>query len=220
MHLDISQVFFRSTEHENPHRKGSTGCGIVLNGGVTTEVKVGESVEKTEIFLNGKEVEGRTTRTVAEMITDVPVRIKSWAEIPIGCGFGASGAGALGTAYALNKALSLNQTTKSLAEYAHVAEVINCSGLGDIAGQSNGGVVIRIQPGGSEFGLVDGIPVPESRVYCIVLGEISTNSVLKDRLQLRELILQEKPQCQSCLKNLLLKILCTKQRSLLVKPAL
>jgi pantoate kinase len=173
--------FFQIHEHENPHRKGSTGCGIVLNGGVTTEVRAGELIEKTEILLNGKEVEGRTTRTVAEMITDVPVRINSWAEIPIGCGFGASGAGALGTAYALNRALSLNQTAKSLTEYAHVAEVVNRSGLGDIAAQSNGGVVIRLQPGGSEFGLVDCIPAHEARVYCIVLGEISTNSVLKDK---------------------------------------
>jgi hypothetical protein len=62
--------FFQIHEHENPHRKGSTGCGIVLNGGVTTEVKVGRSVEKTEIFLNGKKVEGRTTRTVAEMMIE------------------------------------------------------------------------------------------------------------------------------------------------------
>jgi pantoate kinase len=172
--------FFQIHENENPHRKGSTGCGIVLNGGVTTEVRVGEAVEKTEIFLNGKEVEGRTTRTVAEMITDMPVRISSWAEIPIGCGFGASGAGAIGTAYALNRALSLNLTSKSLNEYAHVAEVINCSGLGDVAGQSSGGVVIRLQPGGPEFGLVDSIPVHETRVFCIVLGEIQTKSVLKD----------------------------------------
>ncbi len=173
--------FFQIHENENPHRKGSTGCGIVLSGGVTTEVKVGEYVEKTEIFLNGKEVEGRTTRTIVEMITDRPVRIGSWAEIPIGCGFGASGAGAIGTAYALNKALSLNQTAKSLTEYAHVSEVVNCSGLGDVAGQSNGGVVIRLQPGGPEFGLVDSIPTPEARVFCIVLGEISTKSVLKDK---------------------------------------
>lgn len=172
--------FFQIHENENPHRKGSTGCGIVLNGGVTTEVKVGESIEQTEIFLNGKEVEGRTIRTVAEMITDRPVRISSWAEIPIGCGFGASGAGAIGTAYALNRALSLNQTTKSLTEYAHVAEVVNCSGLGDVAGQSNGGVVIRLQPGGPEFGFVDSIPVHEARVFCIVLGEIQTKSILKD----------------------------------------
>jgi pantoate kinase len=172
--------FFQIHENENPHRKGSTGCGIVLNGGVTTEVKVGEAVEKTEIFLNGKEVEGRTTRSVAEMITDMPVRISSWAEIPIGCGFGASGAGAIGAAYALNRALSLNLTSKNLNEYAHVAEVINCSGLGDVAGQSSGGVVIRLQPGGPEFGLVDSIPVHEARVFCIVLGEIHTKSILKD----------------------------------------
>jgi len=172
--------FFQIHENENPHRKGSTGCGIVLNGGVTTEVRLGESVEKTEIFLNGKEVEGRTSRTVSEMITDKPVRINSWAEIPIGCGFGASGAGAIGTAYALNRALSLNQTVKSLTEYAHVAEVINFSGLGDVAGQSNGGLVIRLQPGGPELGLVDSIPAHEARVFCIVLGEIQTKSILKD----------------------------------------
>lgn len=172
--------FFQIHNHENPHRKGSTGCGIVLNGGVATEVMVGKSVEKTEVFLNGKKVEGRTTRTVAEMMTDVPVRIRSSAEIPTGCGFGASGAGALGTAYALNSALSLNQTAKSLTEYAHVAEVVNCSGLGDIAAQSSGGIVIRLQPGGPEFGLVDRIPAPEARVFCIVLGEISTGSVLGD----------------------------------------
>ncbi|HHV23827.1 MAG: pantoate kinase [Methanosarcina sp.] len=172
--------FFQIHNHENPHRKGSTGCGIVLNGGVATEVMVGKSVEKTEVFLNGKKVEGRTTRTVAEMMTDVPVRIRGSAEIPTGCGFGASGAGALGTAYALNSALSLNQTAKSLTEYAHVAEVVNCSGLGDIAAQSSGGLVIRLQPGGPEFGLVDRIPAPEARVFCIVLGEISTGSVLED----------------------------------------
>lgn len=173
--------FFQIHEHENPHHKGSTGCGIVLNGGVTTEVKVGQSVEETDIFLNGKKVEGKTTRTVVDMITDLPVRIRSFAEIPVGCGFGASGAGALGTAYALNRVLSLNQTVKNLTEYAHVAEVLNCSGLGDIAGQSNGGVVIRLQPGGPDFGLVDRIPAPEARVFCIVLGEISTDSVLKDK---------------------------------------
>lgn len=172
--------FFQIHEHENPHRKGSTGCGIVLNGGVTTEVEVGRSVEETEIFLNGKRVEGKTSRTVVEIMTDVPVRIKSWAEIPTGCGFGASGAGALGTAYALNRALSLDQTVKSLTEYAHVAEVVNHSGLGDIAAQSSGGVVIRLQPGGPEYGLVDRIPAPEARVFCIVLGEISTDLVLRD----------------------------------------
>lgn len=172
--------FFQIHEHEDPHHKGSTGCGIVLNGGVTTEVKVGKSVEKSEIFLNGKRVEGKTTRTVLNMITDVPVRVKSWAEIPVGCGFGASGAGALGAAYALNRALSLNQTAKNLTEYAHVAEVVNRSGLGDIAAQSNGGVVIRLRPGGPFFGTVDRIPTSEARVFCIVLGEISTGSVLSD----------------------------------------
>lgn len=179
--------FFQIHDHEDPHRKGSTGCGLVLNGGVTTEVKVGNSIEKTEIFLNGKRVEGKTTQTVAELMTDLPVKVNSWTEIPVGCGFGASGAGALGTAYALNKALSLNQMVKSLTEYAHVAEVVNHSGLGDIAAQSNGGVVVRLQPGGSEFGLIDRIPAPDARVFCIVLGEISTGSILEDKTAARRI---------------------------------
>ncbi len=51
--------FFQIHEHNDPHRKGSTGCGIVLNGGVTTEVKVGKSVENTEIFLNGKKLKAK-----------------------------------------------------------------------------------------------------------------------------------------------------------------
>lgn len=172
--------FFQIHEHNDPHQKGSTGCGIVLNGGVTTEVKVGKSIENTEIFLNGKIVEGKTTRTVLDMMTDEPVRVKSWAEIPVGCGFGASGAGALGTAYALNRALSLNRTVNNLTEYAHVAEVVNRSGLGDIAAQSSGGVVIRLHPGGPQFGSIDRIPAPEARVFCIVLEEISTGSILTD----------------------------------------
>jgi len=55
--------FFQIYEHENPHRKGSTGCGIVLNGGVTTEVKVGES-----------EREQRYSSTVRKLKAEQPVQ--------------------------------------------------------------------------------------------------------------------------------------------------
>ncbi|MDD3043647.1 MAG: pantoate kinase [Methanosarcinaceae archaeon] len=181
----ITGFFEIHDEGSDPRRKGSTGCGLVLDSGVITEVRVGPLVEKTEIYLNGRRVEGKTTRTVLEAITDLPVRVESRSEIPVGCGFGASGAGALGAGYTLNQALSLNLTTDALTEHAHVAEVLNRSGLGDVAAQSSGGLVIRLKPGSPEFGKIDRIPVPEARVFCIALGEISTGSVLGDPVATR-----------------------------------
>lgn len=170
--------FFEVHDHPDPVRKGSTGCGIALNAGIETTVTIGEDIEDTSILLNGKLVAGSTSRTVVEMLTDRPVRVESIAQIPVECGLGASGAGALGTAYALNQVLSLNLTANKLNEVAHVAEVRNRSGLGDVAAQSLGGAVIRTSPGAPGVGSCDRIPAGESDVFCVVLGKLSTGSVL------------------------------------------
>ncbi|MDW7732470.1 MAG: pantoate kinase [Methanolobus sp.] len=170
--------FFGVHDYSDPLHKGSTGCGIVLNAGIETKVICGEDVEDTEIILNDIKVEGKTIRTVIETLTDRPVKVESKAGIPIGSGLGASGAGALGTAYALNSALGLNLTANRLNQVAHVAEVKNSSGLGDVAAQSSGGVVIRKTPGAPGIGIYDRIPVSEQDVWCVVLGELSTSSVI------------------------------------------
>jgi len=172
--------FFQIHHHEDPMKKGSTGCGVVLDGGVYTTVTTGKDIGTTEIFLNDKEVDGETSRTVVETITDDPVKVESVSEIPIGCGFGASGAGALGTAYALNHALSLDHTAGQLNDIAHMAEVKNGSGLGDVAGQAHGGILIRKKPGAPSVSKTDIIPSAEQDVYCVVLGELSTRSILED----------------------------------------
>jgi len=135
--------FFEIHENTDPRRKGSTGCGVVLSGGVETTVTVDGSIDRTVVTLNGAEVEDSATHTVVRTLTDAAVRVKSTANIPTGCGFGASGAGALSTAYALDQVLSLDRTANQLAEAAHVAEVTNRSGLGDVAAQSHGGLVIN-----------------------------------------------------------------------------
>ncbi|MCG7852426.1 MAG: pantoate kinase [Methanosarcinaceae archaeon] len=172
--------FFEIHENEDPRHKGSTGCGIVLNGGVETTVKPCKTGDRTVVTLNGSETEAMTTHTVVKMLTDIPVMVESTTDIPVGCGFGASGAGALGTAYALNQALSLDITANQLAETAHVAEVTNRSGLGDVAAQSHGGIVIRTGPGAPGYGKLDRISAGDYRLFCVVLGEISTRSVLED----------------------------------------
>ena len=169
--------FFEIHDNENPRNKGSTGCGIALDRGIETTVTVSD---RTEITLNGKTMEAETTRTLIEMLTDKTVKVESRADIPIGCGFGASGAGGLSTGYALNQALSLALSANQITEAAHIAEVRNGSGLGDVVAQANGGIAIRTKPGAPGFGALDRIPSGNLEVYFIVLGELSTRSVLED----------------------------------------
>lgn len=179
--------FFEIHTNDDPRRMGSTGCGIVLDRGVETAVVVDESIDRTTVKLNGSIVQEGAIHTVVEMLTDVPVIVESTADIPIGCGFGASGAGALGAAYALNSARSLDLTTDQLTKTAHVAEVKNKSGMGDVMGQAYGGIVIRTHAGAPPFGKFDRIPASDHKVLCIVLGKISTKSILDDEHAVRQI---------------------------------
>ncbi|WP_340820653.1 pantoate kinase [Methanolobus sp. WCC4] len=179
--------FFQIHDHVEPMKKGSTGCGVVLDRGVHTTVTVSDDIERTEIYLNGEQVPGDTSRAVVGSMTDLPVKVESISDIPIGCGFGASGAGALGTAYALNHALSLNYTANQLNDIAHVAEVSNGSGLGDVTGQVHGGITVRKTPGAPSIASVDQVPSKDNDVYCVVLGELSTRSVLNDPEMVRSI---------------------------------
>jgi len=128
--------FFEIHNDPLPQKRGSTGCGLVLDGGIETTVS--ECVDMTEIFLDGIPVVAETTRAVVDKLVDFPVKVSCTSSIPIGCGFGASAAGALSVAYALNEAFSLGLTSNQLLETAHVAEVTNGSGMGDVEGQSQG----------------------------------------------------------------------------------
>ncbi|WP_135612919.1 pantoate kinase [Methanococcoides sp. AM1] len=170
--------FFEIHDDPDPRRKGSTGCGIVLDGGIDAIVTPGE--EKTEIFLDGVSVKADTTLSLIGQLVDFPVHVECTSSIPIGCGFGASAAGALSTAYALNDAFSLGLTSNQLVEAVHIAEVSNGSGMGDVEGQYFGGVPIRKAPGCPPYGVLDRVPSPSFEVHCIVLGELSTGSVLND----------------------------------------
>ncbi|MGM0770088.1 MAG: pantoate kinase [Halobacteriota archaeon] len=170
--------FFEIHDDPDPRRKGSTGCGIVTDGGIDTVVtRDGDGIE---IFLDGFPVSADTTRSVIEQLVDYPVRVECTSSIPIGCGFGASAAGALSTAYAMNDAFSLGLTSNQLVEAVHIAEVNNGSGMGDVEGQYFGGVPIRISPGCPPYGFLDRVPSPTFEIYCVVLGELSTSSVLTD----------------------------------------
>jgi pantoate kinase len=117
---------------------------------------------------------------VVERLAKGPVLVKTELEMPFGAGFGASGAGALGCAYALNSLFDLGLTANQAAAIAHEAEVMNRTGLGDVIAQNAGGLVVRLHPGAPGTGRIDRIPVPPLPISYVVRGPISTKQVLSD----------------------------------------
>jgi pantoate kinase len=172
--------FFAAHRRDDPLQSGSIGCGLCLSLGATTIIESAPEIQDTEIVLNGAVSRAPVSRFVVEKLAKKPVRVKTELEMPFGAGFGASGAGALGCAYALNSHFDLGLTADQAACFAHAAEVVNGTGLGDVIAQNTGGLVVRLEPGAPGIGRIDRIPVPPLPVDYVVRGPISTRDVLSD----------------------------------------
>ena len=166
---------FKVYKHKNPRLMGSYGVGFTINEGV---IVTAEKSEKTEIFFNSKKINIQTVQDVVNKLTNQAVTIKIETKLPLGCGFGLSGASAIATAYALNSLLHLKKSNKQLAIIAHTAEAENKTGLSDVANQYFGGFFLKEKPS-SSFSVVK-ISVKEKAVYCRVFSPLSTKNVLND----------------------------------------
>ncbi len=175
----ISGIFIIDIK-EKPELSGSMGAGICLEDGAVTKVC---AAEETTVKINGAVAEAPTTLSAIKLLTSEPVLVETTLGIPIGAGFGASGAGALSAALALNEAQSLNLTLKEVARAAHIAEVTNRTGLGDVTGQTFGGIVLRKKAGAPFTVNVDKIPCRSEIISWVSFSEISTKSVLSDKLK-------------------------------------
>jgi len=186
------QIFDRP---RNPLFKGSRGAGVSLTKGVKTTVRTRKSPKKNiEIKINGRLTEAaQVSSSVAHSFLSIAganyrVLIEHDVGIPIGCGLGSSGAGALGLAFALNEALGLGLTKIEVAQAAHVAEVKCKTGLGTVIAELSGGLEIRVKPGAPGIGEVKHVKVVgDYVVVCLPFGPMSTKKALTDP-KLRRLI--------------------------------
>lgn len=169
---NISCVF-KIEPHENPRWAGSTGFGFTIDQGVVASVA---QSNQSVIVFNNAPIDFPTIKTLMKNLTDIPVTVALQSSLPLGSGFGLSGASALATAYALNQVLKLNKTQQDLAIAAHTAEVINKTGLGDVTNQYFGGFLVKFQPS-SKF-VVERINMPNCKVYCKYISKLSTTSIL------------------------------------------
>ncbi|MFX0000877.1 MAG: pantoate kinase [Candidatus Hodarchaeota archaeon] len=175
---------------KDPTRIGSRGAGFCVNAVGKTEILVQiieERIEPSiEIYINGKNFnqKAETTHFIVNYIQKYinkpyNIRINHSFDLPVGCGYGASGSGALGTIFGLDYLFNLNLTYQDKGMIAHIAEVVNRTGLGTVCGQLNGGMGILKEPG---FPCVyERIKVPQNlKIICGSFGVIHTKSILTD----------------------------------------
>lgn len=174
-------LVFETYEAEPPHDRGSLGIGITLERGVTASVEPSDGRDH-RILVGGEEWDFPTVRSVLRDLQAPPVVVRISADFPFGCGFGMSGASALATALAASRTLGLSLSRTSLGRIAHRAEVANATGLGDVGGQINGGIMIRTRR--HEPLSVDRLPVAPAPLHCRIFGPIRTADVITSPVML------------------------------------
>jgi len=174
---NISGVF-KIIPHEEPTKMHSLGMGFTVKEGV---VVTASRDSQTNVLFNGSEINFPTVVSAVQQLTPQPMRVDIASPLPLGCGFGLSGASALATAYSVNALLGLGKSEEELAMTAHVAEVENLTGLGDVCAQYHGGCLVKLQVGHPLA--AERLPVREQPVYYRYFGPIQTKEVLRDAEQ-------------------------------------
>jgi len=167
--------------------KGSRGAGLSINRGVSTTIRQTKD-QKVEIYFDGikkSSSEAVVTKCVIDLMLQSHrsnnFQIYHDFEIPLSSGYGASAAGALGTAFAINDMFDMDKSELELFQIAHTAEVITKSGLGDVIGLHQGGLEIRLKEGAPGIGKTMSIDKDEDwKVATFNFGPLSTFEVLSN----------------------------------------
>lgn len=168
---------FSVHRRDAPRTTGSRGAGITLTDGIHLEIA---PAERTQVELDGSAIHVSAVDQVCEAF-DQHATIRIHSDVPLGSGFGVSGAMALGTALGLNTFAAQPRTENELTEIAHVADVEAGTGLGDVVAQMRGGIPLRREPGAPGYGELDGIAA-RARIEYLPLGDLSTQTVLSGDL--------------------------------------
>lgn len=173
---------FKICPNTDPVKMGSIGIGATINRQVLVRVYKNT---KTVIKFNGKVIDFPTVCTVIKKLTSQSVYADIRSPLPLGCGFGISGASALATAYAINELFGFKKDRKTLQIIAHTAEIENKTGLGSVATQITGGFLLKTAPG---------LPVRArklffigQKLYGVILGKLETPKILSDQKQMQKI---------------------------------
>lgn len=181
---------FQIVQNDDPLLMGSRGAGFSIENLILTKITFEETPNKKPIVIfNDKTIDGRVSLEVAYKFEtywkDKGIIIEHSSQLPIQGGFGTSGAGALGTAYALNELFQINKLPIDLGQIAHEAEVVCRTGLGDVISQLQGKAEIRQKPGAPGIGVLSKLDWPENQqVLSVFLGTLSTKDIITNPEQI------------------------------------
>lgn len=173
--------FFQICEHEDLLRMGSRGAGICISKGATSAVEL-EDGQGIQVIIDGEEDRAPVTTGALEhllMKKDFHARVETELELPMAQGFGMSAAGALSAALATAELLDIPRHKAFQA--AHLSEIVNKGGLGDVSALSAGGVTFRAKEGLPPWGEVRRVPGEVELIICILDSGILTSEILSDR---------------------------------------
>ncbi|MBS7623101.1 hypothetical protein KEJ39_05430 [Candidatus Bathyarchaeota archaeon] len=170
-------------------RMAARGGGFTIRTGTTTCVTAHTANKSSvEVIVDGRRRNDfSTTETVAELMLrradrKFKVKIEHEITVPVGAGYGASAAGALSAALAMNELLRLDMTFDELGVLAHRAEVGCRTGLGTVGPLMVGGCIIQREGGPPGLCRIDRIPLkPHYRIVTGCYGPIPTRNVLGSR---------------------------------------
>lgn len=173
---NISGVF-KIIAHDDPAQMHSLGLGFTVREGATVTVARAAGVS---VCFNGVASDFRTVRNVLDRVAPgVGLAVVIATPLPLSSGFGLSGASALAAAYAADALLGLGRRQAELALAAHVAEVENLTGLGDVCAQFHGGCLVKLTPGDPLA--AEPMPVaPGSPIHYRYYSPIRTRDILSD----------------------------------------
>ena len=152
-----------------PDDQTTRGVSIATADGVTATV---EPADDTRIWLGGDRTSFEPVAGVLDRL-DVRATVRLSAAIPVGAGFGASGAATLATALAADEATGGGRSRARLIEASARAEIAAGTGLGDVFVQAGGGMAFNTGDGRQRT-------YPEETIGYTAHGGIATASVLDD----------------------------------------
>lgn len=172
--------FFEICERKDLLSTGSRGAGLCLTMGATSRVAIEDSQRQSvRVTIDGKESRAEVTKTALRLLIGaqrLAIKVDTRLDLPQSQGFGMSAAGALSASLAV--AQMIGSSRQEAFETAHIAEIENKCGLGDISALHRGGITIRQRPGLPPKGKVLRIDGEPEVVLCVLGGRLLTRSVL------------------------------------------
>ncbi|WP_373189157.1 GHMP kinase [Halolamina sp.] len=159
----------------NEENTRTRGASVALEDGVTISL---DDADDSAVTVDGEPASFDPVEGVLDRL-GVTARVDVRPDVPIGAGFGTSGAATLATALAANERYGLELPREELVERSRDAEVTAGTGLGDVYIQDTGGLRYDIGNGRKRVETTE--PVEYSSY-----GDLSTADALDDTELMRK----------------------------------